>query len=271
MRVMSNGAQRASRRNRTGRTLALLASIMALLALISLPATVSAASLKVVIVVGPVEGSTAKYISDAKALASLARSHGATVTEIYSPHATWAKVKPAAQHANILIYLGHGNGTPSPYPYSTLTKNGMGLNALANHGNSNVKYYGSAYMKYIHLAPDAVVILNHLCYSAGNSEPGRAAPTTTVAKQRIAYYAAGMMKTGAVAVFAEPKGTAGYILTGLFTTTKTLRQIFLDHASAPTNFTSSRVPGATMTAKLTVRALTTRPGVTAADVRAATP
>jgi len=267
---MSNGAQRASGRNRSGRTLALLASLMALIVLISLPGTASAASLKVVIVVGPVEGSTAKYIADAKALAAQARGYGATVTEIYSPRATWAKVKPAAQHANILIYLGHGNGTPSPYPYSTLTKNGMGLNALANHGNSNVKYYGSAYMKYIHLAPDGVVVLNHLCYSAGNSEPGRAAPTTKVAKQRIAYYAAGMMKTGAVAVFAEPKGGAGYILTGLFTTTKTLHQIFVEHAAAPTSFTSSRVPGATMTAKLTVRALTTRPGVTAADVRAAT-
>jgi hypothetical protein len=242
---------------------------MALLVLISLPATASAASLRVVIVVGPVEGSTAKYIADAKALALLARNYGAVVTEIYSPRATWAKVRPAAQQANILIYLGHGNGTPSPYPYSTLTKNGMGLNALANHGNSNVKYYGSAYMKYIHLAPNAVVILNHLCYSAGNSEPGRAAPTAKVAKQRIDYYASGMMKTGARAVFAEPKGSAGYILTGLFKSSKTLRQVFLDHGAAPTTFNSTRVPGATATAKLTVRALTTFANITAAEFRAA--
>jgi hypothetical protein len=271
LRVMSNGAQRASRRNRPGRTLALLASIIALIGLIALPATASAASLKVVIVVGPVEGMTSTYRADANLLANVATAHGATVTKIYSPNATWSRVKLAAQHANILIYLGHGNGTPSPYPYSTLTKNGMGLNASANHGNSNVKYYGSAYMKYIHLAPDAVVILNHLCYSAGNSEPGRPAPTAKVAKQRIDYYASGMMKTGAVAVFAEPKGSAGYILTGLFTTTKTLRQIFLDQGAAPTTFNSTRVPGATATAKLTVRALTTFPGTTAAQVRAATP
>ena len=30
--------------------------------------------------------------------------------EIYSPNATWSKVKAAAQGANVLIYLGHGNG-----------------------------------------------------------------------------------------------------------------------------------------------------------------
>ncbi len=271
MRVVNNGAQRASRRSRTGRTLALFATVLALLLFISLPGTASAASLKVVIVVGPVEGSTAKYRADANHLAQIAANHGGTVTKIYSPNATWKRVKAAVQHANVLIYLGHGNGTPSPYPYSTLTKNGLGLNASAGHGNSNVKYYGSAYMKYLHLAPNGVVILNHLCYSAGNSEPGRAAPTTATAKKRIDYYASGMMRTGARAVFAEPKGDAGYILTGLFTTTKTLRQIFLDHGTAPTSYGSSRVKGASVAAKLTVRALTTFPGVTAADVRAATP
>jgi hypothetical protein len=246
---------------------------MALLLLASLPVTANAAAvpLKVVIVVGPVEGTTAKYISDAKKLAAQARGYGATVTEIYSPRATWAKVKPAAQHANVLIYLGHGNGTPSPYPYSPLNKNGMGLNARANHGNSNVKYYGQAYMKYIHLAPSAVVILNHLCYSAGNSEPGRAAPTTKVAKQRIDNFASSFLQTGAKAVFAEPKGGAGYILTGLFTTSKTMRLIFTTGGPGTTTFASRKTPGATTIAKLTVRAVTGFLNVTAADFQAAAP
>ena len=216
MRVVNNGAQRASRRSRTGRTLALFATVLALLLFISLPGTASAASLKVVIVVGPVEGSTAKYRADANHLAQIAANHGGTVTKIYSPNATWKRVKAAVQHANVLIYLGHGNGTPSPYPYSTLTKNGLGLNASAGHGNSNVKYYGSAYMKYLHLAPNGVVILNHLCYSAGNSESGRADPTRTVAKQRIDNFGAGFLRTGADVVFAEPRGDPSYILKDLF-------------------------------------------------------
>lgn len=267
MRVMSNGAQRASHRDRSGRALTLLASILALLALIIAPSSASAASHKVVIVVGPVESTTARYIQDAKALAKLARGYGAAVTEIYSPNATWPRVKAAAQHASVLIYLGHGNGTPSPYPYSPMTKNGMGLNALAAHGNRNVKYYGSAYMKLIHLAPNAVVILNHLCYSAGNSEPGRAAPTAKVARERIDNYASSFLKTGAKAVFAEPKGGAGYILTGLFTSTKSMRQIFTTGGAGSTTFASHKTSGATSIAKLTVRAVTGFLNVTAADFR----
>jgi hypothetical protein len=265
--VVTSGAQRASHRNRSRRWLAALASIIALLVLISLPATAGAATYKVVIVVGPVEGTTARYRADANALAAQARNYGAAVTQIYSPNATWSRVKTAAQGANILIYLGHGNGTPSPYPYSPATKNGMGLNARAGHGNSNVKYYGSSYVKLIHLAPNAVVILNHLCYSAGNSEPGRAAPTAKVARQRIDYYASSFLKTGAKAVFAEPKGGAGYILTGLFTTNLTMRQIFTQHGPAPTTFASTRTSGATAVAKLTVRSVEGFLGVTAADFR----
>lgn len=267
MRVMTNGAQRASYRNRSGRALTLFASILALLVLIIAPSSASAASHRVVIVVGPVEGTTARYRADANALAARASAYGATVTKIYSPNATWSRVKTAAQGANILIYLGHGNGTPSPYPYSPTTKNGMGLNARAGHGNSNVKYYGSSYMKLIHLAPNAVVILNHLCYSAGNSEPGRAAPTAKVARLRIDYYASSFLKTGARAVFAEPKGDARYILTGLFTSAKTMRQIFTTGGVGSTTFASQRTPGATSIAKLTVRAVTGFLTVTAADFR----
>ncbi len=270
MRVVENGAQRASRRNRSGRLLALIAAILAATAIILAPTAASAASpTRVVIIVGPVEGTTPSYIRDAKLLAAQARSYGAAVTTIYSPNATWIKVKAATRGANVLIYLGHGNGSPSPYPYSTMTKNGLGLNASAGHGNSNVKYYGSAYMKLIHLAPNAVVILNHLCYSAGNSEPGRKAPTTLVAKQRIDNYAASFLKTGARAVFAEPKGSAGYILTGLFTTSKSFRDVFKSGGGGTISYISKKTPGATTIAKLTVRAVTGFLDVTAAAFRSA--
>ena len=103
---------------------------------IASPTQATAASqVKVVIVVGPVEGSTAKYIDHARQYAAQARAYGAAVTEIYSPRATWTKVKAAAVGANIFIYLGHGNGYPSPYgPFSSLRKNGLGLNASYNAG-----------------------------------------------------------------------------------------------------------------------------------------
>ena len=108
----------------------ILALVIAFGGLAAHPApTVAADQVKVVIVVGPVEGSTPRYKSAAKSYAALARSFGAYVVEVYSPKATWAKVKAAAKGANIFIYLGHGNGYPSPYgPFAADRRNGMGLN-----------------------------------------------------------------------------------------------------------------------------------------------
>jgi hypothetical protein len=192
------------------------------------PTVAAASSVKVVIVVGPTGLGTAHNIADAQQLAAQARCYGATVIEIYSPNATWQKVEAAANHANILIDMGHGNGWPSPYsPFQETSKDGLGLNASANHGNLNVKYYGATYItKYIHFAPNAVVILRGLCYSAGNSEPGNPVPTVNVGERRIDNFSAGFIKSGAKAVFAEPYGDASYILSALFTGSSTARQIF---------------------------------------------
>ena len=51
--------------------------------------------------------------------------------EVYTPNATWSRVRSAVQGANLLIYLGHGNGFPNPYN-ATLTPlkvDGFGLKA----------------------------------------------------------------------------------------------------------------------------------------------
>ncbi len=245
------GAQRAS----TGRSLrlAVLAAALSLVALGGLatnPAPASAAAgMKVVVVVGPAGTSTSKYIVNARRYAAQARSYGAKVIELYSPNATWTRVKAAAQGANILIYLGHGNGSPSPYgPFSALTRDGLGLNSSAGHGNANVKYWGEYYIKtYIHLAPNAVVILNHLCYASGNSEWGAANPTKTVAMQRVDNFGAGFLRANAKAVFAEGLDSASYILDGLFQTNRTMGQIFISAPSASGardfTFNSIRTPG----------------------------
>ena len=151
--------------------------------------------MKVVIVVGPAGSNTANYKDNARRYAAQARSYGANVVEVYSPNATWSRVKAAAQGAKVLIYLGHGNGYPSPYgAFSKYTKDGFGLNRSAWNGNYNTKYWGEYYIRtQIDLAPNAVVILNRLCYASGNSEWGRANPTKTVAKQRVQNYASGFL------------------------------------------------------------------------------
>jgi hypothetical protein len=211
----------------------------------------AAAGMKVVVVVGPAGTSTSKYISSAKRYASEARSYGANVVEIYSPNATWTKVKSAARGANVLIYLGHGNGYPSPYgPFSALSKDGLGLNASAGHGHYDVKYWGEYYIRtYIKLAPNAVVILNHLCYASGNSEWGAKNPTKSVAVKRVDNFAAGFLRANARAVFAEGTSSASYVLYGIFKTDKTMAEIFESSQSysgtRDFRFSSVRTPGYT--------------------------
>lgn len=202
---------------------------------------------KVVIVVGPAHSATTKYIAAARQLAAQARSYGAAVSEIYSPNATWARVKAAAQGAKMLIYLGHGNGTPSPYTNRAESTNGMGLNAAAGRGHANTKYYGSPYIDDIRLAPNAVVILNRLCYASGNNEWGAGNPTLAVATQRVDAYGWSFFRAGARAVFAEGVNSPAYVLAGLFRSSRTIEQIFWSSPNATDRyereFRSRRTPG----------------------------
>jgi len=206
-----------------------LACLLGLAAFVPAASAATISNAKVVIIVGPVEGSTASYIADANSTASVARQYSSNVVTLYSPNATWAKVEPALQGAAIVVYFGHGNGWPSPYkPFQENTKDGLGLNAAANAGNSNVKYYGANSLKSsIKLAPNAVVILGHLCYSAGNSESQNAAPTLDVARQRVDNMGAGWLQTGARAVISEPySNEAGWYIAGLFTSHQSINALW---------------------------------------------
>ena len=228
MLVPNSGAQRASSRWSIRLTVIALATALVALTGAANPTPAAAAGMKVVVIVGPAGSNTANYKDNARRYAAQARSYGASVTEIYSPNATWSRVKAAAQGAKVIIYLGHGNGSPSPYGvFSKYTKDGFGLNRTAWNGNSNTKYWGEYYIHtQIHLAPNAVVILNRLCYASGNSEWGSANPTKTVAKQRVQNYASGFLRAGARAIFAEGITNASYILYGLFKTNRTIAAIF---------------------------------------------
>lgn len=235
MPVSPIGAQRASSRRSIRLTVfALVAALVVGLGSMANPPQASAASIKVVIVVGPVGSKTEEYRTSARSYARLARGYGAAVTEIYSPNATWSRVKSALQGANLLIYLGHGNGYPSPYgSFQKYTKNGFGLNATAGNGNSNTKYWGEYYLaRDIRMAPNAVVILNRLCYASGNSEWGAANPTKATAIKRVDNYGAGFLRTGARAVFAEAISSVSYTVRQLLTGSRSMNSILMNHPAA---------------------------------------
>ncbi len=239
---------------------------------------------KVVIIVGATHGTTPLYRSYADAAYNEAIKYTSHVTKVYSPNATWSKVKAAVYNANIVIYFGHGNGWPSPYPFNTgyATEDGFGLNADLN-GDGKLsdyenRYYGEPYMAQLHLAPNAIVLLHNLCYASGNSEPGGVAPSVSVARQRIDNYAAGFLKGGARAVIADGHmGPAPY-LRALFTTSQSLVDLWRsmpNYHNHESSFASARSAGYTdysdpdNATSSFYRSLVVKPGLTSTAITAA--
>jgi flagellar hook assembly protein FlgD len=228
--------------------IALALAFVATLGFVIPAASAAAGDAKVVIVVGATHGATAGYRADADVAYAEARKYTSNVVKVYSPNATWAKVKAAVVGASVVIYMGHGNGWPSPYTYDPLftTKDGMGLNATAGAGDYNNKYYGEPSMASMDLAPGAIVLLHHLCYASGNSEPGHAEPSVSVARQRADNYATGFLKAGASAVIADGHAGAERYLRALFTTHQSIEDMWRTMPNRNGNvvkFASMRTPG----------------------------
>ncbi len=234
---------------------------------------------RVAVIVGPVGDLTDYYRSIGADAAREARRWTSDVVSVVSPNATWPAVRRALRGASVVVYLGHGNGWPSPYRDALYppTQDGLGLNPVAGGGDSAHQYFGEAYLaREVRLAPGAVVLLHHLCYASGNSEPGLPEGSLDVARQRVDNYAAGWLRAGAAAVIADTFGAPGPYLRALFGSNAAIDRIWRD---APTfhdhvlTFPSSRSPGYRAALDPTRaesgfnRSLVTRPGLTAADVR----
>jgi hypothetical protein len=203
-------------------------------------ASAVASQAKVVIVVGATQSATSSYISDADNYANDFYKYTSNVVKVYSPNATWANVQAAAQGASVLVYLGHGSGYPNPYnSYQVSGDNGMGLNYPAGSGlqsNSYTDYYGAGYMAQLGLATNAIVMLNHLCYASGNSEPGYGLPPLSTAQTRVEGYAAGFLAGNARAVIAEGLWDLGPYIDALFTAHESVDQMWRTYPYNHNNF-----------------------------------
>ncbi|MBA3235195.1 MAG: hypothetical protein H0T59_04250 [Chloroflexi bacterium] len=204
---------------------------------------------RVVFIVGPAGSATDNYRAEARAAAAIARRYTPDVVELYSPNATWPAVRQALEGASLVVYMGHGNGWPSRYRSELYppTQNGFGLNPSAGGSDSIHQYFGEGPVgAQIKLARNAVVLLNHLCYASGNTEPGLPEGTIDQARQRVDNYAAGFIAAGASAVIAEAWSSPSYFVKAILAGGQSIQGAWLASPSANGNrfaFQSGRSPG----------------------------
>src|SRR6187200_702475 len=215
------------------------------------PVAAAARVPKVALIVGPVGDTiTPRYKALANEAAVVARKAGAEVVKVYSPNATWPAVREAISGASIVVYLGHGNGWPSRYRDALYppSQNGFGLNPVAGSDDSSHQYFGEASVDNVRLADNAVVLLNHLCYASGNTEPGLPEGGLDLATQRVDNYAAGFIRAGAKAVVAEAHMGPAWYVRQLLTTNASVSSIWNRSPEAKGHtmrFASTRSPGFT--------------------------
>lgn len=258
--------------------------------ILPVPATVAPARAdtpipKAVFIVGPTNGLTDSNLEDAARTADQAAAVGMDVRRVFFPQATWENVLANIQGASLVVYMGHGYGWPSPYTtkMTESRQNGFGLNAYPGSGRAWYTYYGATPIREnVRLAPNAVVILVHGCYTAGNGEPGMAIPSEELARERADNYANGFLAAGARAVFAFGWNQKLDFPRALATSNSTMDDLFMiNGGGTPAGYIgwrdarleSIRTPGATIHLDPHptygyYRALTGDLSMTAADWRA---
>ena len=139
-------------------------------------------SLKALIVVG--DESVKHLVPSAEQLAEFLRSLGISVKELHPPYSTAENVIKSSKNVNIFVYKGHGNDG--------------GVICLDDGQMSN-----DAIAENIKLAPNALVMYNHVCTGAGSSAGDRQSITYTTARDRVFRNARPYLNTGAGMYYAN--------------------------------------------------------------------
>ena len=139
-------------------------------------------ALKAVIIVG--DESCDRFVPAAKEFAEFLRSLGIKVKELYPPNSTSDNVIKASKSANIFVYKGHGNTS--------------GVICLEDRHMYNLELEEK-----IQLAPNAVVMYNHVCTGAGSSAGDRQSISYTTARDRVFLNARPYVNNGVGMYFAN--------------------------------------------------------------------
>ena len=186
------------------------------IAVAAAPAAAANAVPKVVIVVGPAGGATDRYRTRGP-LRRRARPqvhpgrHRAVLPERHL--AGGPRCPPGRQRRHL---HGPRQRLAEQVPRQPLPADPERLRAqpaARTAATTQHQYFGESRIAAdVNLAKNAVVLLNHLCYASGNTEPGLAEGTLAQARQRVDNYAAGFIKAGAAAVIAEAYASPNHML-----------------------------------------------------------
>jgi hypothetical protein len=172
--------------------------------------------IKAVIIVGPVEDDTNDFIKRMKKAEEFLRSKFVEVHAFYYPDTDWKKIISAANGASFFIYSGHG-GEDCIKPNNTV--------------------YFDELVKKIKLRKNAMVIMNHVCYSAGsNSWDFGSDLGIEEMEKRVLVYAKTFFQMGAGCYYANNFNYGAYeVLVNIFDEL-TIFQCYLDALHAYNEF-----------------------------------
>lgn len=160
----------------------------------------AAITLKAVAIVGEVGNATPNYKQDMDRAVAALQSRGVVVEKFYygDRSFTWADIVTAATGAHFLLYMGHGVWWSGPCTQPTLVGGFyLGPNQFVHPNQIRADLNGR-------MAPGAVVILSHVCFSAGQTacDP-QDYPSQDEAARRVQMYAAPFVDIGLKAYFAN--------------------------------------------------------------------
>ncbi len=203
------------------------------------------------IIVGPAGARTATNRALGNAAAREAQRYTANVVKIYSPNATWSRVKRAITGASVVIYIGRGNVLTTSAASTPVSpaKDGFGLDPTTGANGTKVQYYGEAYVRTVRLAPNAVVLLRLVTSASRTAKAGGSRTHQLVARYGADNSAAGFLAAGASAVISDTASSPVYYIRALFGKSESLGLLWRQAPSQRgqvTSASSKRTPGATV-------------------------